>query len=56
MNSQKTAVRRHWLIRYYRFQARVNLRVLGALRIIPAPVEASVNTLVRRTETHERGI
>jgi hypothetical protein len=57
MNSHHKSVRRrNWLIRYYRAQAKVNLRVLGALRIIPAPVEASLSAWLRRTENHERGI
>jgi hypothetical protein len=58
MNSPHRPVRRRrsWLIRYYRAQAKVNIRVLGALRIIPAPVEASLSAWLRRTENQERGI
>ena len=39
MNSRHRAVRRpHWLIRYYKAQIRLYLRVLRAVRILPSPV------------------
>lgn len=40
--------RSHWLVRYYRWQARLYLRVLRALWIIPAPIEASLQRRVTR--------
>ncbi|TDO51530.1 hypothetical protein EV643_103269 [Kribbella sp. VKM Ac-2527] len=47
--------RHHWLIRYYRAQLRFELRVLTALRIIPAPIAAAVFAWLRRTEIPKRG-
>jgi len=47
--------RHHWLIRYYRAQVRFELRILTALRIIPAPVAAAVFAWLRRTEIPKRG-
>jgi hypothetical protein len=40
--------RTHWLVRYYRWQGRLYLRVLRALWIIPAPVEASLQRRLAR--------
>jgi hypothetical protein len=56
MNSSQTVVRRrNWLLRYYGRQARVYLRVMRALRILPAAVETA---LVSRlpTSAREQGI
>ncbi|TCC52124.1 hypothetical protein E0H73_40005 [Kribbella pittospori] len=47
--------RHHWLIRYYRAQLKFELRVLTALRIIPAPIAAAVFAWLRRTEVPKRG-
>ncbi|MEV0283489.1 hypothetical protein AB0H36_05145 [Kribbella sp. NPDC050820] len=47
--------RHHWLIRYYRAQLRFELRVLTALRIVPAPIAAAVFAWLRRTEIPKRG-
>jgi hypothetical protein len=47
--------RHHWLIRYYRAQLRFELRVLTALRIIPAPIAAAVFAWLRRTEIPKKG-
>ncbi|GAB3823016.1 hypothetical protein GCM10028799_38660 [Kribbella italica] len=40
--------RTHWLVRYYRWQARLYLRILRAVWIIPAPVEASIQKRLAR--------
>jgi hypothetical protein len=56
MNSSQTAVRRHnWLLRYYGRQARVYLRILRALRIMPAAVETSLASRLPGSG-RERGI
>jgi hypothetical protein len=47
--------RHHWLVRYYRAQLRFELRVLTALRIIPAPIAVAVFAWLRRTEIPKRG-
>ncbi|WP_432877462.1 hypothetical protein ACQPYH_28770 [Kribbella sp. CA-245084] len=47
--------RRHWLIRYYRAQLRISLRVLAALRIVPRPIAAAAYGWLRRTQIPKRG-
>lgn len=44
--------RTFWLLRYYRWQARIYLRVLRAVWIIPMPIEAA---LQRRLAPRIRG-
>lgn len=56
MNSSHTVVRRrNWLLRYYGRQARVYLRVLRAMRIVPAAVEGPLVSRLQRSE-REHGI
>jgi hypothetical protein len=56
MNSPHTTVRRpNWLLRYYGRQARVYLRVLRAMRILPAVVETSLVSRLPRSG-RERGL
>ncbi|MGY4769789.1 hypothetical protein ACXC9Q_22955 (plasmid) [Kribbella sp. CWNU-51] len=47
--------RHHWLIRYYRAQLKVGLRVLTAVWIIPPPIAAALFAWLRRTEVPKRG-
>jgi hypothetical protein len=48
--------RHHWLVRYYRAQLRLALRVFSALWLIPRPVAAAGFAWLRRTEVPKKGI
>src|SRR3954469_1104128 len=47
--------RHHWLVRYYRTQLALALRVLSALWLIPRPVAAAGIAWLRRTEVPKKG-
>jgi hypothetical protein len=54
MNTTHTTVRRrNWLIRYYVRQARVYLRVLRAVRIIPPALEATITAKLRASDRRQ---
>ncbi|WP_405065036.1 hypothetical protein OG558_24060 [Kribbella sp. NBC_01510] len=53
--THQTVLRHHWLIRCYRAQLKVGLRVLTAVWIIPPPIAAAVFAWLRRTEVPKRG-
>ncbi|WBQ04408.1 hypothetical protein [Kribbella sp. CA-293567] len=52
-----TEIRRHnWLIRYYRAQFGLYLRLLAGPRLLPPPVAAAGLRWLRRTAVPKRGI
>ncbi|MER7243096.1 hypothetical protein [Kribbella sp. NPDC000426] len=54
-NNHHEAPRHHWVVRYYRAQLRIALRVFSALWLIPRPIAGAGFAWLRRTEVPKRG-